>query len=50
MIYWRSDIIFHHVATLELSKVEALMVKLKIGKKWLMVTGAYRPPIVNNSI
>ena len=50
MIYWRSDIIFHHVVTTQLCKVEALMVKLKIGKRWLMIVGAYQSPGINSTM
>lgn len=36
MIYWSSDLIFKHVN-------EALMLKLKVGRSWLMVAGVYKP-------
>lgn len=43
MIYWRSGIIFHHIMNMpKLSEFEAIMIKFKIGRKWLIVIGAYR--------
>ena len=44
MIFWRSDIIFHHIQIPTLNKLETIALKLKIGNKWLLVIGAYRPP------
>jgi len=45
IIYSRSDLTFEHVRNLPLlSGVEALLVKLRINKSWLMVVGVYRPP------
>ena len=43
--YWRSDLISKHVRDVpEFAGVEALMVKFKVGRSWLMVTGVYKPP------
>ena len=51
MIYWGSDIIFHHITNMpSLGALEAIMIKFKIGRRWLIVTGAYRPPSVSASI
>ena len=51
MIYWGSDIIFHHITNMpSLGALEAIMIKFKIGRRWLTVIGAYRPPSVSASI
>ena len=51
MIYWGSDIIFHHTTNMpSLGALEAIMIKFKIGRRWLIVIGAYRPPSVSASI
>ena len=51
MIYWRADIIFHHITNMpRLVALEAIMIKFKIGRRWLIVIGAYRPPSVRASI
>lgn len=45
IIYWRSDLTFQHVKNVPLlSGVEALLIKLRINKTWLMVMGVYKPP------
>ena len=51
IIYWRSDLIFNYSKLApNLSCVEALLIKLKLGNSWLMVCGAYRPPSTRRSI